>query len=658
MQTDKQNGERTTCPIVFKRWTRKDYGAFSSLGKIVKIGVLGATMSIVAVSSTGYAQSNDTLTQQKIVELEESVVSETKQSPTNATTLPITVFNAAAEPYSPLSTTEDALRLSPSIDLRERGTKGVQADISIRGGSFDQAMILLNGIDFSDARTGHQSHSLPIDLEITNNIDLITNVPLVGALTGALDFSTSPFSRNSIKANLEMGSYGYGYANLSGSYTKNNLSILAAASYRRSDGYIDNTDFQTINAYSRIMYEHAKIGFFDFQIGYQNKEFGANGFYSLEYPNQFEATQTGLTSLSWRKEIGKFTVNSSLSYRRNYDHYELFRDNINAPSWYTEHNNHFIDNITAALGGHYNWSFGKSSIGVDYLTNYLESNALGKRTRNVVNAWVRQTAKIKKFSLLGAFTLSTSSYGIAPLWSLSVGYTPHKNWNIALNVNRSMRLPTFTDLYYTTATHISNHNLKPETAVTYQATIEYSYKGLSVMMTPYFRKGQNLIDWIKPSEIAKWESQQITTLNTIGLEILLGYTSKGVVQNVSLGYAYINSNKESEDYISKYALDYMRNKLVASLTLRITKQLYWSSTATLYDRNGIYNIVGGIAKNYTPYTLLDSRLTWQVNNIKLYVEANNILNQKYYDFGGIIQPGIWVTAGITVEIFDKEKSIN
>jgi len=49
----------------------------------------------------------------------------------------------------------------------------VQADISIRGGSPDQTMMLLNGINFTDARTGHQTHSLPIDMDCVSGIELI-----------------------------------------------------------------------------------------------------------------------------------------------------------------------------------------------------------------------------------------------------------------------------------------------------------------------------------------------------------------------------------------------------------------------------------------------------------------------------------------------------
>lgn len=94
------------------------------------------------------------------------------------------LFDRKAQAAAPVQTLESALRLAPSVDIRERGGKGMQADIFIRGGSFDQTMVLLNGIDFTDARTGHQSHSLPVDLDCISAVDLLDGVPASGPTPG------------------------------------------------------------------------------------------------------------------------------------------------------------------------------------------------------------------------------------------------------------------------------------------------------------------------------------------------------------------------------------------------------------------------------------------------------------------------------------------
>ena len=162
----------------------------------------------------------------------------------------------------------------------------MQADIFIRGGSFDQTMVLLNGIDFTDARTGHQSHSLPVDIDCISAVDLLDGVPGVGAFAGAVNIRTAPLKPTYLRFEGAGGQHGYAYANLSGAVTSGRFSLLAAGSYRRSDGYRHNTDFANYNAFVRATYEAPRAGFFDLQAGYQNRTFGSNGFYAAYNPDQ------------------------------------------------------------------------------------------------------------------------------------------------------------------------------------------------------------------------------------------------------------------------------------------------------------------------------------------------------------------------------------
>ena len=167
-------------------------------------------------------------------------------------------------------------------------------------------MMLLNGINFTDARTGHQTHSLPIDMDCVSGIELIEGIPGVGAYAGAVNVRTVPLYRNYLRLKAEGGQHGYGYTNLSGALTRDRLVLFAAGSLRRSDGYIHNTDFRNVNGYLRMTYDSPKAGFFDFQTGGQGRRFGSNGFYAAYNPDQFEQTATALGSLRWIKEWGLF----------------------------------------------------------------------------------------------------------------------------------------------------------------------------------------------------------------------------------------------------------------------------------------------------------------------------------------------------------------
>ena len=148
---------RTKQTPCFRRWSRKGWAAFASLHRHVTIGVLAVTMSILLLATQhASAHDADTAAVLKTLRIDEVGISGSQSAPTRSVQSQTPLFDRKAQAAAPVQTLESALRLAPSVDIRERGGKGMQADIFIRGGSFDQTMVLLNGIDFTDARTGHQ----------------------------------------------------------------------------------------------------------------------------------------------------------------------------------------------------------------------------------------------------------------------------------------------------------------------------------------------------------------------------------------------------------------------------------------------------------------------------------------------------------------------
>ena len=209
--------------------------------------------------SVSFVQAQDTV---KVYRLKDVVITTERSNPTKGTISPIAVFNRGKIESSPLQTIEGALKSSPSIDLRERGSMGMQADISVYGGTSDQSMVMLNGVNFTDVRTGHQSHSLPVDIEGVSGIDIISGIPGPGAFSGAVNIMTVPEYNNYVKANFSAGEHGYLYGNLSGAITKSNANLMIIGSLRHSDGYTSNTDFDNQNLYARMMIDAFAALFF------------------------------------------------------------------------------------------------------------------------------------------------------------------------------------------------------------------------------------------------------------------------------------------------------------------------------------------------------------------------------------------------------------
>ncbi|MFI3259526.1 MAG: TonB-dependent receptor [Rikenellaceae bacterium] len=654
---------RTESVVCFRRWSRKGYSAFASLHRSVTIGVLWVGMTLISLASNEtFASTVDSTALLRTVELRDVGVTHSKGNPTRSDMLSTPIFDRKVEIAAPLQTLESALRLSPSIDVRERGSKGVQADISIRGGSFDQTQVMLNGINFTDARTGHQTHSLPIDIESVTGIELIDGVSGVGAYAGAINIRTAPIkSEDYIRVDLSGGSYGYAYGNLSGGYSKGRFSLFGVGSYRRSDGYTYNTGFENWNGYLRSTYDSERWGFFDAQVGFQRREFGANGFYSLSNPEQYETTHTALGSLRWVKDLGKrLTLNSSVSYRKNLDNYEWIRHST------VGENFHNTDNIGAELYVDHLSSWGKTTLGADYTYNHIWSTNLGEEVdepngkydcedeRNIGNFYLRHTKSWSRYSLSGSVGVSATPYGASPIWSIAGTYTPIEGLVVEAGANESMRLPTFTDLYYSSATQIPDPNLQPESATTYHISSSFARGRWSTNAEVYLRNGRNIIDWthsaedgVNDSNNDMYHARQITELTTYGVEWSGSYSVGGFVDRVMLSYGYITQDKSSGDMISLYAQNYMHNKAVASITLRPHPNVSIVLTGSLFDRMGNYMAADGSTIGYEPYATLDGRVSWERGKWRVYLDATNITSTKYYDYGGLEMAPIWVVSGLS-----------
>ena len=221
-----------------------------------------------------------------------------------------------------------------------------------------------------------------------------------------------------------------------------------------------------------------------------------------------------------------------------------------------------------------------------------------------------------------------------------------------------MRLPTFTDLYYTSPAQINNLDLTPESAVTYLFDTGYMKNSWRLSLQTYYRAGRDIIDWVWREDMGdKWHSEQTSRLDTYGIELSGGYTvAAGVLRRVPLSYGYITTDRHS-DIIAKGAMDYMRHKAALAVEVHFLRRMSLALTASVYDRNGSYThypVPGDPSlsevRDYEPYFLLDGRLQWEKGICRLYVDATNITDSRYCDLGGIPLPGAWVTAGVALTI--------
>lgn len=229
-----------------------------------------------------------------------------------------------------------------------------------------------------------------------------------------------------------------------------------------------------------------------------------------------------------------------------------------------------------------------------------------------------------------------------------------------LSVNKSLRMPTFTDLYYKSATNLGNPDLLPEEALSFETGLKFSHKWLTAHISLFERRGKNMIDWVRLPIETVWVSKNITKLATRGAEIAARISPEKLfgkqifIQSVDLSYGFLNQDKESGNYLSKYLLDYLKHKADLRFTHTILKNLSANWLISYQERNGTYTSWDGTKYGnevpYTPLWLLDSRINWVKKQLCLFVEASNLLNKHYFDYGNVEQPGMWAKAGVTLKL--------
>ena len=158
----------------------------------------------------------------------------------------LTVLDREEIERLPVRTVDELLDQVAGLDVRQRGTGGVQADLSIRGGTADQVLVLLNGVNVTNPQTGHYNLDVPVNLADVERVEVLqgsaARVLGVNAFSGAVNIVTGQARRDYVQAGLTTGSYNTMGQEASASYGTGGFRAFASASHQRSDGYMDTTD--------------------------------------------------------------------------------------------------------------------------------------------------------------------------------------------------------------------------------------------------------------------------------------------------------------------------------------------------------------------------------------------------------------------------------
>ena len=572
--------------------------------------------------------------QEKKVELDSIIINSTRISlPFQDNSRTIKVITSDRIKQSATTNIADLLQQVAGVDIRRRGLNGMQSDVYIRGGSFDQTLLLIDGIKVEDVQTGHHTMNMALPLEVIERIEIIkgpaARVFGQNAFTGAINIVTKKDASNVNSIGIQGGSFHQ--KNVFGTIGKNyqNNSFIGHVSYNTSDGYRYNTDFKNQNYFLKGTFNKTKTPI-DFISYFTSRKFGSNGFYASQAAtDQYEETETSLIGFSTKIKTNQLTLKPRIYWRRNQDMYVFIRNN---PSVYR--NLHISNKIGTELHMTYGSKLGITGFGVELAKVFLQSNNLGDRERTMTHVFLEHQFSIfdDKLDITPGIAASYfSDFKFQAFPGIDIGINLQDHLKLYVNAGYTYRIPTYTDLFYSDPNTQGNEDLKSEEALSEEIGLKFS-KGDLMISTAFFnRDSNNLIDYVKNNQDDKWQASNIQELNTLGFEFNSSYqfSHKNFPQHLSFGYTYLSENLKANSFeFSRYSINSLKHHLITTYTSQFFKNLKQTIVYKYADRT--YG---------ESYSVFDLMLMLDIKPFQFSVIGNNISNTGYTETNLVPMPG-------------------
>jgi len=532
----------------------------------------------------------------------------------------------------------DWLRLDPSLNLQERAGSGVQVDLSLRGSTFEQTLVLVNGLRVNDPETGHLNFDTPIPLEAIARVDVLhgSGSTLFGsdAIGGAIDLVTSAPTHASATLRLGGGSFGATEQHLQLSGVSRSVAARLTASRDTSDGFYyageDDRGFHSnAVALDTFLTLTPKLAPTEVLLAASDRPYGANLFYG-----PYDSAERTKGWFGAVRQPLPASVTADFAYRRHTDEFILFVQN---PAAYE--NNH-IDTLwqgdlrrLSAPTKYFDLAYGLEADG-----DSIQSNSLGKHARNQGAGYANLSVRSLRRLTLSVGARQEIFAGPTPVFSpsASAGFVFGHGLRAHAAYGHGFRLPTYVDLYYSDPTTIGNPTLKPETSQSYEGGLDWtppSHSTFHLEATGFTLRQSNAIDYSKYVVSAPYQATNVGHIAYSGVESILNYRPK-FNQQLWLGYTFVHAAPPPAGLISEYAFNYASSK--AEAVYRTTyRQIAALTSISIVQQTG-----------RTAYPLWNLNLTRTKGLVRPYVRLENLSNTAYQEIPNVPMAGRSVTGGL------------
>jgi len=545
----------------------------------------------------------------------------------------------------PVRSIQDALVFVPGVDLRTRGPYGAQSDVSIRGGSYEQTTVLLNGMRLTDPQTGHHQLNLPLAPLDIDRIEVVkggaSRLFGPGAMDGVVNIIPRIPTASSSTGSVIGGDFGYLEGRASAALLTGDVHNVLSGQYVKHNGYRQSTDLKLGSAFLSGGLTTAETTV-NWLGGIVDKSFGAGLFYSPRFPDAWEHTLTWLAGLRVATPLSEiWTMSVAGLYRTNTDEFLLKRDD---PAFYRNTHTTHSATVTALVTGTY--SFATLTLGAEGGADNIVSSNLGDhdRVRGGVSAEIRAPLTSDVFATVGANITGFSDRTPGVGYGADLQWRPTVDLRVFATVNRSFRIPTYTELYYKDPTTRGNAALLPEHAITAELGGSVLVENIEFRASGFIRNGRDLIDYVLDTgniyvaeNIESVDIQGIEGVVTIPVQRLWNASPLTMLQ-WTVNFASVESTANAQ---TRYTRDQLRWQSIIRADVTMPLDVLCTFTVRIVERytDGVMRSIG------------DLRLQRAFGGVRILAEASNLWNTSMIEAGWVPIAPRWFRAGIEASIY-------
>jgi iron complex outermembrane receptor protein len=549
--------------------------------------------------------------------------------PAESASRTVTVLNRDDVLAFGLASFADALRLVPGADPRARGSRGVQTDFTIRGATFGQSLVLVDGLRINDSQSGHHNGEIPMSLLGLDRIEVASGPASSAHGADALGGTINVITRHDTHA---LGTVSAGqFGTITGEVSVSGIGIpstwLLTGWGGRSGGFTANRDFSQGGGALRA----SPVGGMTVDVRHQRRAFGAAGFYGPS-PSR-EWTDQTLATATFRAVAAGWMTDLRAGYRNHGDH---FRWDVNRPGF--AENRHRTNASEIQLTAFREFRGGRRvTLGSGGGRDWIRSSNLGRHDYERVNAFAEALLPVRSKGLVQAGLRFDGYSTFGRSWSPTVSGSARvfDELRLRASAGRAFRIPTFTELYYRDPAHEASGDLAPETGWAVDAGVDWTTAGWTLSASPFIRWDHDVIDWVKDRPEDVWRTTNVRDVTTRGVDVSAARRVGTAL--VRIGASLLDVEAPALTRLSKYVLEYARRSASVSVATPVARGLRMATTVDYRSR-----------ADGQSYALVGVRVSRTWGRIDGFVDATNLFDVVYVEVPGVAMPGRWVTAGVTV----------